>query len=229
MKLRKGIILVVSVRHSVHKGRVPCDHYPWCIGPHRTGILQSQLKPHSSETSYPWTWSNLFNLDLLVQESPSPLHPEGSNLLMMKHVWLISGRLASYWNAFLISLIRCKSMRDFKTCTDKLTCALVNEKLRSIVSISIVKYFRLEISWVERLSFCFQNYTFASNCQNCNQASRYSEMVRNIDNNWAAIQQKIDSNTNFDFFDDLTQLSREIKNYDKGYYLWRLVYAIFLN
>ena len=44
-------------------------------------------------------------------------------------------------------------------------------------------------------------------------------MVRNIDNNWAAIQQKIDSNTNFDFFDDLTQLSREIKNYDKGYFM----------
>ena len=49
-------------------------------------------------------------------------------------------------------------------------------------------------------------------------------MVRNIDNNWAAIQQKIDSNTNFDFFDDLIQLSREIKKYDKGYFM-ETIYA----
>ena len=42
-------------------------------------------------------------------------------------------------------------------------------------------------------------------------------MVGNIDNNWAAIQQKINSNTNFDFFDDLIKLSEEIKSYDKGY------------
>ena len=114
-------------------------------------------------------------------------------------------------------------MRDFKTCTDKLTCALVNEKLRSIVSISILNYFRLKkkshIYLSLQVEYCFQHYSFASNFQNCNQASRYSEMVRNIDNNWAAIQQKIDSNTNFDFFDDLIQLSREIKNYGKGYFM----------
>ena len=68
-----------------------------------------------------------------------------------------------------------------------------------------------------KVEFLFPTLQFCtSNFQTCSQASRYSEMVRNIDNSWAAIQQKINSNTNFDFFDDLMQLSEEIKNYDKG-------------
>ena len=77
--------------------------------------------------------------------------------------------------------------------------------------------FQISLSW--QVQFFSRYYNFASNFQNCNQASRYSEMVRNIDNNWSTIQQKINSNTNFDFFDDLVQLTREIKNYDKGYFM----------
>ena len=70
----------VFSRHSVHGGRsgIPCDHYSRCIGPHHAGIPPVQ----GPTDCIPWTCSNLF---------------------IMKHVQLASGRLASCWNAFLLS------------------------------------------------------------------------------------------------------------------------------
>ena len=42
------------------------------------------------------TWTSLY-----IPSPPYPLPKICSNLFIMKHVWLASGRLASYWNAFL--------------------------------------------------------------------------------------------------------------------------------
>ena len=65
-KLWKLIFSVMCVYQSVHRGKVPCDHCPWCIGPHCTGP-QSQyplctgpvyvhipgLTPFTGPQSYP--------------------------------------------------------------------------------------------------------------------------------------------------------------------------------
>ena len=66
------------------------------------------------ESPPPHTCSNLFNLDLTVQGPPDIFklvqlgpHCTGtpwtfSNLFIMKHIQFTSGRLASFWNAFLL-------------------------------------------------------------------------------------------------------------------------------
>ena len=80
---------VMSVHHSVHGWRVPCDHYPWCIGSHHTGT--SGLGPFPSPR---YTHTSLFR----------GTHPQTySNLFIMNHIQLASGRFASVWNTFLLS------------------------------------------------------------------------------------------------------------------------------
>ena len=48
---------------------------------------------------------DMFNLDLTVQGPPLLPCRTCSNLFIMRHVWSTSGRLASYWNAFLLLLL----------------------------------------------------------------------------------------------------------------------------
>ena len=68
-KLREGYIFS---RACLSAG-VPCDHYPWCLGPrHKCTNL----------CTAPWTYSNLLNLDLNV---PGPLPPKCSNYFTMNH------------------------------------------------------------------------------------------------------------------------------------------------
>ena len=55
-----------------------------------------QVEPHC--TVDPWTCSNLLNLDITA-EGP-PCSRTCSNFFVMKHLWLVSGWLASYGNAF---------------------------------------------------------------------------------------------------------------------------------
>ena len=66
------------------------------------------------------TCSNLFNLDLTLQgitpqpqlrlyRDPSP--QTCSNLFIMKHVLLASGRLASHWNTFLFLQVEVRHIR----------------------------------------------------------------------------------------------------------------------
>ena len=74
MKLREGNIFS-RVCHSVHRG-VPCNHYPWCIGPHCTVVAITR---------------DLFNL---VQFGTPPNSPP---VLTSGAYW---STYASYWNAF---------------------------------------------------------------------------------------------------------------------------------
>ena len=86
MKLREGYVFS-RVCLSVHGGRYPYDHYPWCIGPHYTCNLQTldltvqRLPPAASghwTSQYrdptpphpPWTLDLMYHDPLLVTSGP---------------------------------------------------------------------------------------------------------------------------------------------------------------
>ena len=72
-KLRKGNVF----NHvCFFTGGVACDHYSWCFGPHHRGIPS-------------------------LYKALTPLYRFPDMFKFMKHVLSASGRLASYWNAFL--------------------------------------------------------------------------------------------------------------------------------
>ena len=109
------IFSVASVSLSVQEGLgVPWDHYPWCIESHSTALPPPPPPRHVQTRA---TRTSLYRvparhvltcskLDLTVHGTP-PLPPPTCRtclyLFNMKHVWLASGRLASYWNASLLS------------------------------------------------------------------------------------------------------------------------------
>ena len=74
---------------SVHSGS-PCGDYPWCIGNHCTGI------PPDLHVQTCLTWTSLYR---------DPTSQTCSNLFIMKHIRLASGRWTSYWNAFLFEYL----------------------------------------------------------------------------------------------------------------------------
>ena len=94
--------------------------YPWPLAPSGQGLpwscpgLPLVKDLHCLGVTPPHTCSNLFNLDLTVQGPPDIFklvqlgpHCTGtpwtfSNLFIMKHIQFTSGRLASFWNAFLL-------------------------------------------------------------------------------------------------------------------------------
>ena len=78
----KVIFSVVSVCLSVYsQGQgVQCDNYPWCTRPH-----------------HPWSPHP-------PKKICTPPSPACSNLFIMKYVRLVSGQVASYWNASLFSM-----------------------------------------------------------------------------------------------------------------------------
>ena len=99
IKLREDNVFSRVCQSVCSKRGVPCDYYPWCIGP-----------PYTSTP--PQTCSNLFNLDLTVQGHPpshpvqGPLPPSSSTvgkrmvriLLKCFLVISISGQYNSHYN-----------------------------------------------------------------------------------------------------------------------------------
>ena len=95
-KLGEGNVFS-RVCHSLHR-MVPCDHYQWCIGTIQESPCTWTPSPTRDPCPLPWAFLYLFNLDLTGQG----LHPLG--IFKLKHLRFASGRLVSYWNAFLPSL-----------------------------------------------------------------------------------------------------------------------------
>ena len=107
----------LSVNHSVHKGRIPCDHYLWCIGPrlprHRTSMYRDpqDMQPHYTVTS---PAPNSPDLGLHCTGTPCYwyLAAKTGDLFKLVHLRtppptravLTSGGY-SYWNAFLFYII----------------------------------------------------------------------------------------------------------------------------
>ena len=95
----------------VHRGWVPCDNYPWRIGPHCTALPSPKPWPTQTQdfivqgppASDIWwqsleTCSNLYN-------SGHPL--QSWHLMAIEgHMFDASWRYASYWNVFLFSSFR---------------------------------------------------------------------------------------------------------------------------
>ena len=102
-------------------GRVPCDHYPWCLWPHWWGPPNIRPEPPPSPAPrhlirdcpghQSWGplandiwWPTLEACSSLFTWVPSPPTLLQSNIWWwpLKHIWFTSGRYASYWNAFLL-------------------------------------------------------------------------------------------------------------------------------
>ena len=111
----KIMFSVMSVYHFVHRS-LPCDHYPSCIGPDYAWTTRPQLRPLPSSglftgtpcRSYPSDMDMFKFLQLGHQCRGTSPHPPRtcSNLFTMKYVWFANGRFASFWNAFLLSLVK---------------------------------------------------------------------------------------------------------------------------
>ena len=88
----KVLFSVMCVWHSVHKDGFPCDHYPWrhySVTGHMGTPSPSQSPGHTQACL-------LGNLHI-------PRHVQTCSLWSPRHL-LASGRLAFYWNAFLLFL-----------------------------------------------------------------------------------------------------------------------------
>ena len=60
-KLRKGnVFICVCLSLILSRGGVPCDHYPWCIGPHDTITPHAPLQPHPKYIQTCSTWTSLY-------------------------------------------------------------------------------------------------------------------------------------------------------------------------
>ena len=106
-------------------GGSPCDHYPWCIGPHCTGSSRHETwGPPGPPTTWDQGTPTGFTLALtpLLMTSWWPsLETWISNLLVrphcresnpQQHLVVIQGvsvsvsrQFTSYWNAFLLSIV----------------------------------------------------------------------------------------------------------------------------
>ena len=84
-KLRNGNVFS-HVCRSVCSHGIPCDHYPWCIGPHHPGHVQtcstwtSLYREASNPTLCPWTPS----------PGPTPGHVQTCSL-WSRYDWKVGG------------------------------------------------------------------------------------------------------------------------------------------
>ena len=60
-KLREGNVFI-CVCLILFKGKFPCDHYPWCIGPHST-----VHPPHIRPLTHPQEWHFMANRGVLFK------------------------------------------------------------------------------------------------------------------------------------------------------------------
>ena len=78
-----GKVMFLQVSVILFRG-VPCDHYPWYIGPHCTGNPPGPYPMYRAPASDIW-WESLKTYSNLYTSGP----PSANIWWLLKHVWLM--------------------------------------------------------------------------------------------------------------------------------------------
>ena len=97
-KMREGKIFI---RFILFGEDVPCDHYPWCTGPHCRGTplgMGHETLPYPLTSDIWWpsleTCSNVFTSGLLL--------PHQCRHLVVKHIWSVQEVVCILVECFLV-------------------------------------------------------------------------------------------------------------------------------